>query len=49
VDRVRRYHKQCRDTLGDLYGGLPDLGIFFLTVKISYFQSMSIQIKGNPP
>jgi hypothetical protein len=41
-------NSQCRDTLGDHYGGLPDLGMFFLTVKISYFQSMSIQIKGTP-
>jgi hypothetical protein len=39
---------QCTDTLGDLYGGLPDLEIFFLTVKISYIQNMSIQFKGFP-
>lgn len=42
-------NSQCTDTLGDLYGGLPELEIFFLTIKISYFQSMSIQIKGIPP
>jgi hypothetical protein len=41
-------NSQCTDTLGDLYGGLPDLEIFSLTVKILYFQGMSIQIKGFP-
>jgi hypothetical protein len=28
-------NSQYRNTLGDLYGGLPDLGLFFLVVKLS--------------
>jgi hypothetical protein len=35
---VRRYRNgQCTDTIGRLFGGLPDLGLFSSTIEISGF------------
>jgi len=35
---VGKYHNShCRDTLGGLFEGLPDLGLFYPTTEVSRF------------